>query len=256
MHAPEKTIWDIHFLQDKRHSSADSKHALIILNQSFPSNLLLRLWNATKWHSCADGGSNRLYDSLKKANLPLESFKPDLIKGDLDSIRPDVRQFYQSIGVPIVQDSNQDATDLMKCVDALKQREQAEGTRYQIVLLGGLSGRLDQTIHTLSYLHKLRKSRKWVYAVTEDNVGWVLDSGEHEIKIDHNILGQTCGLLPVGIGSTVLSTTGLRWNLTECESSFDGMVSTSNHLAPEHDVVWIKTTNPIWWTAELRQFQA
>ena len=50
------------------------------------------------------------------------------------------------------------------------------GWQYNIILLGGLSGRLDQTIHTLSYLHKLRKDRKRVFAVTDDNVGWVLDS--------------------------------------------------------------------------------
>ena len=46
---------------------------------------------------------------------------------------------------------------------------------YTIILLGGLSGRLDQTIHTLSYLHKLRKERKQVFAITDDNIGWVLD---------------------------------------------------------------------------------
>lgn len=46
---------------------------------------------------------------------------------------------------------------------------------YTIILLGGLSGRLDQTIHTLSYLHKLRKERKEVFAITDDNIGWVLD---------------------------------------------------------------------------------
>jgi thiamine pyrophosphokinase len=47
---------------------------------------------------------------------------------------------------------------------------------YEVVLLGGLSGRLDQTIHTLSFLHKLRTKRKQVFAVTDDNVGWVVDS--------------------------------------------------------------------------------
>jgi thiamine pyrophosphokinase len=46
---------------------------------------------------------------------------------------------------------------------------------YDIVLLGGLSGRLDQTVHTLSYLHKLRNSGRRIFAVTDDNVGWVLD---------------------------------------------------------------------------------
>ena len=48
--------------------------------------------------------------------------------------------------------------------------------QYEIIILGGLTGRLDQTIHTLSYLHKLRKDRNRVFAVTDDNVGWVLDS--------------------------------------------------------------------------------
>jgi thiamine pyrophosphokinase len=144
---------------------------------------------------------------------------------------------------------------LTKCVSALEEKEKAEDSQqYHIILLGGLSGRLDQTIHTLSYLHKLRKTRQRVFAVTDENVGWVLDAGEHEIEIDHGILGQTCGLLPVGIDSTILSTSGLKWNLTDCPSSFDGLVSTSNHLVAEERVVWVKTSEPIWWTVELRWF--
>ena len=46
---------------------------------------------------------------------------------------------------------------------------------YDSILLGGLSGRLDQTIHTLSYVHKMRKSGRKVFAVTDESVGWVLD---------------------------------------------------------------------------------
>jgi hypothetical protein len=48
-------------------------------------------------------------------------------------------------------------------------------TPYDLVLLGGLTGRLDQTVHTLSYLHKVRKSGRRTFVVTDENVGWVLD---------------------------------------------------------------------------------
>jgi thiamine pyrophosphokinase len=137
----------------------------------------------------------------------------------------------------------------------------------------------------------LRKKRERVFAVTDENVGWVLNAvnlftvslsnshssrfaqGEHEIEVDHSILGQTCGLLPVGIDSTILSTSGLKWNLSmsskkrlscprltcilaDCPSSFEGLVSTSNHLVTEERVVWIKTSQPIWWTAELRRLSS
>ncbi|KAL0068390.1 thiamine pyrophosphokinase [Marasmius tenuissimus] len=143
----------------------------------------------------------------------------------------------------------------MKCVTAVEEKEREDGQEYEIIVLGGLAGRLDQTVHLLSFLHKLRKKRSKIFAVTDDNVGWVLDEGEHSIRIDHSALGVTCGLLPIGVDGTMLSTSGLRWNLTDHPSSFDGLMSTSNHLVPGQDV-WIKTSRPIWWTAELRDLGA
>ncbi|KAH0585417.1 hypothetical protein H2248_008658 [Termitomyces sp. 'cryptogamus'] len=205
--------WNVHFLQ-KQDAQLETPHALIILNQPFSLELLDRIWNSCIWRACADGGANRLYDLFSDDPESRTVYLPHLIKGDLDSIRDDVCSFYQSLGVPVVHDADQDSTDLMKCVSAIEDRESNKpGVRYDIVLLGGLAGRLDQTIHTLSYLHKLRKTRERVFAVTDDNVGWVLDAGEHVIEIDHSLLGQTCGLLPIGIDSTILTTSGLRWNL-------------------------------------------
>jgi len=232
---------------------SDLHNDLIILNQPFSESLVRRLWGSSQWHCCADGGANRLYDVFSTKRLTRELYLPHLIKGDLDSLRPEVKNFYILNGVPVIRDFDQDSTDLMKCVVALEEKEREENCQYDIILLGGLTGRLDQTVHTLSFLHKLRKTRKRVYAVTDENVGWVLDTGEHEIEIDHTILGPTCGLLPVGVDSTMLSTLGLKWNLTDQESSFDGLVSTSNHLLCGEDLVWIKTSRPIWWTVELKK---
>ncbi|RDX57588.1 thiamine pyrophosphokinase [Lentinus brumalis] len=246
------TPWEISFLDPLR----QSRNALIILNQPFSFPLLHRVWQSSTWHACADGGANRLHDVLRDHDGKdlRHLYTPDLIKGDLDSLRNDVGTYYSSHGVRIVHDEDQYSTDLMKCIAALVEDEKTERhvEQHTIVILGGLSGRLDQTVHTLSLLHKLRRSRKRVFVITDDNVAWLLDSGEHRITVDHSTFGPTCGLLPLGIDSTVLTTTGLRWNLTDHPSSFDGMVSTSNHLLPDEPVVSIKTTKPIWWTMELR----
>lgn len=246
--------WAPHFLNDSAALAQSKKSALIILNQPFTIGLLWKLWKTSTWKACADGGANRLYDLFSGELQDQRSrFLPDLIKGDFDSIRADVKEYYSSKGVPVVQDGDEDTTDLMKCVSSLSELEsKTDGAQHQIVILAGLSGRLDQTVHTLSYIHKLRKERESVFAISDDNVAWVLDSGEHEIHVNHEALGKTCGLLPVGITSTILTTRGLQWNLTDHPSGFDGLISTSNHLIPEEPVVYIKTTEPILWTAELR----
>ena len=58
-----KTAWNVNFLRGK--DNEKSRLALIILNQPFSLVLLKRLWNTTRWHCCADGGANRLYDTFK-----------------------------------------------------------------------------------------------------------------------------------------------------------------------------------------------
>jgi thiamine pyrophosphokinase len=54
---------------------------------------------------CADGGANRLYDSLVDEN-ERSLVRPKYIIGDLDSIRPEVLQFYKNIGSVIHHDEN------------------------------------------------------------------------------------------------------------------------------------------------------
>ena len=137
-----------------------------------------------------------MHARLTHAHPHLPRYTPDLIKGDLDSLRDDVRAYYSARGVRIVRDPDQDSTDLMKCIGALVDDEKAErhvevrmcaaheralrehtsAQQHTIVVLGGLGGRFDQTVHTLSLLHKLRRSRKRTFVVTDENVAWLLDT--------------------------------------------------------------------------------
>jgi len=99
--------------------------------------------------------------------------------------------------------------------------------QYDLLLMGGLSGRVDQTVHVMSLLHKLRKSRPRSFILSSESLAWVVDEasqvfrscdgltlqGSHVIEIDHSTMGQTCGILPVGIDSAYVKTEGLKWNL-------------------------------------------
>lgn len=236
--------WRPTFLQDEGAETASTR-GLILLNQPFSRALLTRLWASASWRACADGGANRLHDLARTIPDGLETFRPDVVRGDLDSLRPDVRAVLAARGVPIEHDGDEDATDLMKCLAAVPPHVT------EVVLLGGLSGRLDQTVHVLALLHRLRRGPRRLFAITDDSLGWVLDAGAHEIDLPWpgGPLGLTCGILPVGVTETILSTEGLKWNLTDRPSGFGGLVSTSNHLAS--GTVRIRTSEPVWWTVEV-----
>jgi thiamine pyrophosphokinase len=74
--------------------------------------------------------------------------------------------------------------------------------------------------------------------------------GSHEIHCDRAVEGPTCGLLPIGVASARVSTSGLRWNLSGTLMKFGTMVSTSNIVDAE--VVHIETDAPIVWTIEVK----
>lgn len=65
-------------------------------------------------------------------------YRPAAIKGDLDSIRPKIRQFYEGLGVHIIDNSDdQDTTDLQKCLAWVREQQGEELSKCQVVVAGG-----------------------------------------------------------------------------------------------------------------------
>ncbi|KAK1921257.1 hypothetical protein DB88DRAFT_500152 [Papiliotrema laurentii] len=229
-------------------SSESPTYAMIIVNQPIRDrDIFSRAWRASRLRLCADGGANRLYDLWDTETRKL--YLPDMIKGDLDSIRADVKSYYLAMGVTIIQDRDEYSTDLMKCIVEVEKEEGDK--QFPLLLIGGLSGRIDQTVHTMSLFHKMRKRRPESYVLSGESLAWFLDKGSHLIDIDHDTMGQTCGLLPVGVDAANVKTSGLKWNL-DWLTGFEGEVSTSNHLLPEEPVVYVQTDKPIMWCVEVR----
>eukprot|EP00956_Cyclotella_meneghiniana_P030917 scaffold79547_cov23-Cyclotella_meneghiniana.AAC.1 len=113
---------------DECSSNTTTHAALIILNtpivNSGPgkdqlSGALSILWRKSCYRICADGGANRLYQATvvsdnddTTATTTCKEYLPDLITGDLDSLLPHVREYYEDRGVPIVRVEDQDYHDL------------------------------------------------------------------------------------------------------------------------------------------------
>lgn len=150
-----------------------------------------------------DGGANRFFDLLPQLNPGKDPWMlrlahlPNVICGDLDSIRSDVLQFYKSQGVEIRDLSHdQDSTDTDKCIEYIKETQSLEEPIRLVVLgngwgiavidgfltrLGSLGGRLD---HTLANLHTLHTySDMDIVMIGEGNCARLLKQGRTKIKV-------------------------------------------------------------------------
>eukprot|EP00891_Asterochloris_glomerata_P004684 jgi/Astpho2/4684/fgenesh1_pm.00067_%23_55_t len=226
------------FLQPRQQGSSDCIIA-VLLNWTLPSQVPLLLQSAQAV-ICADGGANRLYDELpsmvpgEDAAQLRKRYRPAAIKGDLDSIRPKIRQFYEGLGVHIIDNSDdQDTTDLQKCLAWVREQQ------------GALGGRLDHTLSSLSTLHKHRDMNIVLWG--EGNMAQLLPMGKHVIHSWPQIKGASCGLIPLAGPATVTST-GLHWDLYNSKMEMTGLVSTSNYMIA--DQVKVETDADILWVTE------
>ncbi|XP_077480145.1 thiamine pyrophosphokinase 1 isoform X4 [Stigmatopora argus] len=103
--------------------SGKHRIGLIILNQPLDEDSLHILWSKAVLTACADGAANHLHNITSGQN---DSFLPDYISGDFDSITAEVQAFYAEKGCRLIETSDQDFTDYMKCLlimlDEIKQR--------------------------------------------------------------------------------------------------------------------------------------
>ncbi|KAK2990616.1 hypothetical protein RJ640_019896 [Escallonia rubra] len=198
-------------------------YALVLLNQRLPRFTPL-LWKHAQLRLCADGGANRLFDE----------YKPDVIKGDMDSIRTEVLDFYANLGTKTIDESHdQDTTDLHKCVSHIP-----------------LGGRFDHEIGNINVLCRFRTVR--LVLLSEDCLIQLLPSTHHhEIYVQSSTEGPHCGLIPIGMPSGSTTTTGLQWDLTDTEMRFGGLISTSNIVKDEK--VTVRSDSDLLWTISIKK---
>eukprot|EP00877_Chromochloris_zofingiensis_P002423 jgi/Chrzof1/12181/Cz06g24070.t1 len=282
------------FIPGSAHHSSKHLH-LVVLNYTLPK-LTKDLWHQAETRVCADGGANRLYDELpsmiRDEDTPSVCCRvhhlPDIIKGDMDSVRSDVREFYSGHGVPIVDLSDdQDTTDLTKCIMFLekhifaRQRQSAADANIEqeeeqqhggsncngaapgpqssadavhtrgldhCILVLGALG--GRLDHTLAALNTLYCFPHLdIVLWGERNLVRLLPRGKSVIKPELGMEGPTCGLVPLAAPATA-SSTGLKWNLNNTQMRFRGLLSTSNIIVS--DTVEVDTDEELLWITEVK----
>jgi thiamine pyrophosphokinase len=193
----------------------------------------------------------------------------------LDSIRPDVRTFYQLAGVQIDDHSeDQDSTDFEKCIHALQEFKEwtsldhnnnnsnnndeptikathgadtsPQHKQKTIIALGAHGGRLDHLLSNLNTLYTFRNHN--LILMGEGNLTRLVQAGRTCIQPVPGIEGPHCGLIPLQ-GQAVVTTSGLKWDMERAKMNFGGLISTSNRIQREE--VCVESDSDLIWTVQL-----
>lgn len=126
--------------------------------QSPVSHMLAALWSDAAVIVVADGAANYLYDSALSEEHR-RSRLPHFITGDLDSIRPEVLEYYAQAGVETAPRPSQDAHDFSKSLvlaeEQLQLRGKGEtGRSEEIYVFCSAGGRFDHVAALVATLYE------------------------------------------------------------------------------------------------------
>lgn len=268
--------------------------ALLILNQEIKMpKLFMKLWNRYMIKVCADGAANKLYQFCVNNNVNHNDYLPDYIVGDLDSIDENIAQFYKEKGVYVIKQTTQYSTDFKKSInlitchfyatnfkDHLQSSNEdsnygislekgihdiyatiknvAELPKLNVLALGGIDGRFDQTIHSITQLYTLTNTDPYIrmFFLTENDLIFIIPPDGVLLRYDAEFrkacIGN-CGLLPVGLPTEIIETIGLKWDVANWPTSIEsGRVSSSNRFSG-HDKCYINVKDGMIINVEIKK---
>ncbi|KFX94677.1 hypothetical protein V495_07847 [Pseudogymnoascus sp. VKM F-4514 (FW-929)] len=240
------------------HDHGSEGFALLILNQPLDNlDLVKSLWERAGYRIAADGGGNRLHKVFHSdatfANL-IKKIPLEVIHGDLDSLHQTSRSWALAHSTEVVLDPDQESTDFTKCVSYISKHYLPKcDSAPDILVLGGLGGRVDQGVSTLHHLYKGPQMypQGRIYLVSSSSITFLLAAGTHQIVVKNPqapVLGKYIGIMPVGIPARI-TTKGLKWDVENWDTKFGGQVSTSN-MVREAEVT-ITTSADVLFTIDL-----
>ena len=227
-----------------------SAYAVLLLNQPLNKNAMDAVISGAAMLVCADAGADRLYKYDSEISNGLKTRLPDAIVGDLDSLTKEVAEHYSRKGVKIIRDPDQMSTDFTKCLkwinDAWTNDINNREKELDVVVLGGLGGRVDQGFSQIHHLYMAANNEKLlsgrIYLLSEQSLTFVLSEGANVVLIEPDFFEENVGIIPV-LGRTNITTDGLEWDVQDWPTEFGGQLSTSNHI--RSDRVEISFTGPM-----------
>ncbi len=164
---------------------------------------------------CADGGTRHA--------LAL-GLTPHVIIGDLDSVPGEMVETLAGRGTEILRfPRDKDQTDLELALAYAIERGAED-----ILLLGLLGGRLDQTLANVFLLALPEWERARLWLADGPDTAYLLRSGDTLTLTGRR--GDTVSLLPLTPTVTGVSTQGLRWPLQDATLHFGRTLTVSNEL--------------------------
>lgn len=216
--------------------SPSNPYAVLVLNQPINRNALSAVIEEASLLVCADAGADRLLKYDQAAQNGYKTRLPDAIVGDLDSLSDAVAKHYEAKGTEIVKDLDQYSTDFSKCLKWIRDVVDEEDDSLDVVVLGGLGGRVDQGFSQIHHLYLARDDatllKGRLYLLSEQSLSFILEDGLNEIFLEPGYFEENIGIIPV-LGKTHITTKGLEWDVQDWPTEFGGQMSTSNHIRSE-----------------------
>ena len=202
--------------------SPSSPYAVLVLNQPINHNALDAVIQHASLLVCADAGADRLFKYDQAVRNGHKTRLPDAIVGDLDSLSNAVAEHYEAKGTKIVKDADQYSTDFTKCLrwirDAWQSATEGSDDTLDVVVLGGLGGRVDQGFSQIHHLYMARNDptllKGRLYLLSEQSLSFILDDGLNQVFFEPGYFQENIGIIPV-LGKTNITTEGLEWDVED-----------------------------------------